>query len=175
MLGGLESFAEGKYDRTPVGDLLPVYLDRPTPGAGNAEYRLVLTREGWLQPWVRLRKTEDEEEKRLGEMPPFRVLNQARGIKPGAVRLSEVQRRSRADRPRPGGPTVRQGPRRRAADRRPLAMGPAPRRPRRERPGTVLAPDDPLARRRRPRSRRSLRASQGRHDVAGGGPARPGP
>ncbi len=33
------SFAEGKYDRTPVGDLLPVYLDRPTPAAGNAEYR----------------------------------------------------------------------------------------------------------------------------------------
>ena len=34
----------------------------------GSEYRLVLTREGWLQPWVRLRKTEDEENKRLAGM-----------------------------------------------------------------------------------------------------------
>ena len=71
MLGGADSFADGKYDRTPVGDLLPVYLDRPTPADRTSEYRLVLTREGWLQPWVRTRKTEDEERQRLGAMPPF--------------------------------------------------------------------------------------------------------
>jgi uncharacterized membrane protein len=94
MLGGPDSFAEGKYDRTPVGDLLPVYLDRPTPAEGNAEFRLVLTREGWLQPWVRLRKTEDEEDKRLTEMSSFWTLNQSRGIKPGAVILSEVRDQS---------------------------------------------------------------------------------
>src|SRR6185437_14707061 len=29
MLGGPDSFADGKYDRTPVGELLPVYLNRP--------------------------------------------------------------------------------------------------------------------------------------------------
>ena len=175
MLGGPESFAEGKYDRTPVGDLLPVYLDRPTPAEGNPEYRLVLTREGWLQPWVRLRKTEDEEDKRLGDMPPLRVLNQARGIKPGAVRLSEVQDASGRTAPALVAQPFGKGRVARAPDRRPLALGPPPRRSRRERPGTVLAPDDPLARRRRPRSRRSLGASQGRHDVAGGRPARPGP
>jgi uncharacterized membrane protein len=90
MLGGGESFAEGKYDKTPVGDLLPVYLDRPTPADGPGEYRLALTREGWLQPWVRLRKTEDEEQKRLAEMPPFPTLNQSRRIKPGAVTLADV-------------------------------------------------------------------------------------
>src|SRR5215204_2760734 len=27
MLGGQESFRNGKYDRTPIGDLLPVYVD----------------------------------------------------------------------------------------------------------------------------------------------------
>jgi uncharacterized membrane protein len=90
MLGGPDSFAEGKYDRTPVGDLLPVYLDRTIPPA-DAEYRLDLTREGRLQPWVRLRKTEDEEEKRLAEMPPFVTLSAARGIKPGATKLEEVR------------------------------------------------------------------------------------
>ncbi len=29
MLGGPDSFADGKYDRTPVGELLPVYLNAP--------------------------------------------------------------------------------------------------------------------------------------------------
>jgi hypothetical protein len=102
MLGGVDSFADGKYDRTPVGELLPVYLNRPLallspgPGAGAApvgdeEYRLVLTREGWLQPWVRLRKTEPEEEQRLGAMASFKTLSRVENIKPGAMVLSEVR------------------------------------------------------------------------------------
>jgi len=28
MLGGMESFQQGKYQRTPIGDMLPVYLER---------------------------------------------------------------------------------------------------------------------------------------------------
>ncbi len=92
MLGGPDSFAEGRYDRTPVGELLPVYLHRtPPPGNGDAEYRLSLTREGLLQPWVRLRKTEEDERKRLDDLPRLPVLNQVRGIKPGAVVLSEAR------------------------------------------------------------------------------------
>ena len=33
MLGGPDSFADGKYDRTPVGELLPVYLSGSTAAA----------------------------------------------------------------------------------------------------------------------------------------------
>ncbi|HEY8505008.1 MAG TPA: glutamine amidotransferase, partial [Gemmataceae bacterium] len=91
MLGGTDSFAEGRYDRTPVGDLLPVYLDRPGDTAADQEYHLVLTREGWLQPWVRTRKTEDEERRRLEGMAPFRVLNTAGNVKPGAGVLAQVR------------------------------------------------------------------------------------
>src|SRR5207237_251064 len=65
----------------------------------EAEYRLVLTREGWLQPWVRMRKTEDDEQQRLASMPAFHTLSQAGGIKPGAVVLAEV--RDSADRTAP--------------------------------------------------------------------------
>jgi uncharacterized membrane protein len=90
MLGGPDSFADGKYDRTPVGELLPVYLNgspaAPSPGA----HRLVLTREGWLQPWVRTRKTEEEERKRLAVMPDFQTLSRVGRIKPGAVTLAEA-------------------------------------------------------------------------------------
>ena len=91
MLGGPDSFAEGKYDKTPIGELLPVYLNRPSVPQDDGEYRLVLTREGWLQPWVRVRKTEDEENKRLAGMSTFQTLSRSGEIKPGAVVLSEVQ------------------------------------------------------------------------------------
>ncbi len=91
MLGGPDSFIEGKYDKTPVGELLPVYLNRPNVLQESEEFRLVLTREGWLQPWVRVRKTEDEENKRLALMSTFQTLSRAGEIKPGAVVLAEVQ------------------------------------------------------------------------------------
>lgn len=90
MLGGPDSFADGKYDRTPIGDLLPVYLDRPAAGRDPAGYRLALTREGWLQPWVRTRKTEAEERTRLAAMPAFRTISTAGTIKPGAAVLAQA-------------------------------------------------------------------------------------
>jgi uncharacterized membrane protein len=92
MLGGPDSFATGRYDRTPVGNLLPVYVDQNlAPSArGQHEYRLALTREGWLQPWVRLRETEPEERQRLSGMTPFRMLTSISRIKPAATVLAEV-------------------------------------------------------------------------------------
>ncbi len=91
MLGGMESFAEGKFARTPIGDLLPVYLNRaPEPVPSGAELRLALTREGWLQPWVRLRANEAEDRQRLGDMPPLELLNPVSGLKPGATVLASA-------------------------------------------------------------------------------------
>ena len=46
MLGGPDSFADGKYDRTPVGELLPVYLDR----VRRAARRRVRGRIAWCSP-----------------------------------------------------------------------------------------------------------------------------
>jgi hypothetical protein len=91
MLGGAESFVEGKFQHTAVGDMLPIYLDRPAkaPPAGS-QLSLALTREGWLQPWVRLRTTESEERRRLGELPPLDLLNRAGTAKPAASVLAAV-------------------------------------------------------------------------------------
>ncbi|AWM36563.1 hypothetical protein GobsT_56240 [Gemmata obscuriglobus] len=90
MLGGPDSFASGRYDRTPVGDLLPVYLDGAAPPTGG-EHQLVLSREGWLQPWVRTQRTEGEETARLGAMPPFHTLNATGAAKPGAAVLAHAR------------------------------------------------------------------------------------
>ena len=90
MLGGNHSFGEGGYQRTAVGDMLPVYLDRGDPLAIRAQYRLLLSREGWLQPWVRLRTNEQDESIRLAAMPEFKSLNSVQSIKPGASVLAQV-------------------------------------------------------------------------------------
>jgi uncharacterized membrane protein len=90
MLGGQESFREGSFARTPIGDMLPVYLDRATEASGPNQFRMDLTREGWLQPWARLRNNEAEEKIRLDEMPPFQVLNRVGESKPGASTIATV-------------------------------------------------------------------------------------
>ncbi len=91
MLGGQESFREGKYDRTPVGRMLPVYLDKGTAQTAGQGWRLALSREGWLQPWARLRSTETEEQIRLKQWPAFSTLNRIGNLKPGATVIAEVQ------------------------------------------------------------------------------------
>jgi uncharacterized membrane protein len=98
MLGGKESFQQGKFDRTPIGRILPVYLDQLSQPEGPrfagtqtiTQVHLNLTREGWLQPWARLRDNEQDEQQRLLEMPAFRVFNRVRAIKPGASIVATV-------------------------------------------------------------------------------------
>jgi uncharacterized membrane protein len=90
MLGGKESFVEGGYQRGAVGEMLPVYLDRSGAASAASGFRLLLTREGWLQPWVRVRTNEEDERKRLAEMPSFKTVNHVPSIKPGASILAQV-------------------------------------------------------------------------------------
>lgn len=90
MLGGAESFRQGQYERTPVGRMLPLYLDAPDPIPSPAGYRLALTRDGWLQPWARLRSTETEEQTRLKELPAFHTMNSVGRLKPGATVVAEA-------------------------------------------------------------------------------------
>jgi uncharacterized membrane protein len=90
MLGGMESFQQGNYKRTPIGDILPVYLNATELTQMPGPVRLGLTREGWLQEWARLRDSESAEKKRLQEMSAFHVLNAVREVKPGASVIATV-------------------------------------------------------------------------------------
>lgn len=92
MLGGMESFQEGKYVRTPIGDMLPVYLDRDDNSYdGPPAVNYQLGREGWLQAWARLRDNEADERARIEGMGAFHVLNKVRGLKPGASSIASVR------------------------------------------------------------------------------------
>ncbi len=99
MLGGMECFQEGKYARTPIGDMLPVYLDRDEGAAAGGEVQMQLAREGWLQAWARLRDNESDERARLDAMPRFEVLNRVRGLKPGASVIATVRDEKGAEMP----------------------------------------------------------------------------
>ena len=90
MMGGQESFRQGDYDRTPIGEMLPVDLSREMKSPDSGVH-LTLTRDGWLQPWVRLRTEETAEEDRLKLMPEFRTVNSTAFVRPGAVVMAEVQ------------------------------------------------------------------------------------
>jgi uncharacterized membrane protein len=93
MLGGQESFQQGEYARTPIGDVLPVYLDFIKDTSPLDRLKFSLTREGWLQPWARLYETESEERQRFERMDraPFRVINRVRDVKPGSSVIGEVR------------------------------------------------------------------------------------
>ncbi len=101
MLGGMESFYEGKYLRTPIGDMLPVYLDQNDggPAAPPGPVHFQLAREGWLQAWARLRDNEAEERTRIDAMQPFEVFNRVRGLKPGASVIASARDEKGAEMP----------------------------------------------------------------------------
>ena len=90
MLGGSECYQPGGWSHTPVARMLPVYLDGVAAGAPVEDARFKLTREGWLEPWIRLRSGEPEEEARQKGMAAFYSVNPVAGIKPGASVLATV-------------------------------------------------------------------------------------
>ena len=94
VLGGQETYQEGGYQKTPIGNILPLYLGSPAKGIrlpGGAGGHWNLTREGWLTPWARLRSTESEERAVQTDIPPFLVHNPTNGLKPGATLLASIE------------------------------------------------------------------------------------
>ena len=92
LLGGQETLEKGGYRHTPLGDIAPVYLsENQSPSREGETFRLDLTREGWLESWLRLRSTEQAEKKRLADVVPFATLNVPGRVKPGATMLASVK------------------------------------------------------------------------------------
>ena len=91
MLGGQDSFKPGGYDRTPIGDILPVFLDRLQPSGRLGAARIALSREGWLEDWMRLRDNEAAERDRLEALTAFEIVSRAGALKPGATVLATLQ------------------------------------------------------------------------------------
>ncbi|MCO8123195.1 hypothetical protein NHH03_15710 [Stieleria sp. TO1_6] len=89
LLGGQEMFQGRVFADSVLGDLSPVYVSRSSPAEAD-RYAVQLTREGMLQPWMRLRETADLEAKRLRTMTDFTSVNAIGSLKPGAYQLATV-------------------------------------------------------------------------------------
>lgn len=91
VLGGMESLDAGGYKGTPIGEMLPVYLDPETPGDEPLSGKYELTREGMLEPWARLKDNEGDEDTRISGMPMFRNVHKLPGIRPGSMEIARLE------------------------------------------------------------------------------------
>lgn len=96
MTGGRDTLSLGGYRRTQIGELLPVWLDvnrgSTASDAANTTqaWRWELTREGRLEPWVRLRTEHAQEQARRAAMPAFQIVSRVGQPKPGATVLAQL-------------------------------------------------------------------------------------
>jgi uncharacterized membrane protein len=83
MVGGEQSFGDGRYGETPLADVLPV---APVDGTRMAEgeVRPRLTAEGRRHPVASLAPGETQNEAAWGGLPPVTAVNLARALPPGA-------------------------------------------------------------------------------------------
>ena len=96
-LGGQESLRGRNFRDSILGQMLPVYGDSREPELFEPQLgserinplRFRLTREGWLQPFLRLEDNETDENRRIEAMPDFLVWNEIEGVKAGARVLAE--------------------------------------------------------------------------------------
>lgn len=98
LLGGQEAFAEDAMRETPLGELAPIYGASSSAVSGDAKpvgpYRIELTQEGMLQPWLRLSDNEAGEVESVRSQPIFRTLNLGGQVKPGASILAYAEART---------------------------------------------------------------------------------
>jgi uncharacterized membrane protein len=99
MLGGPRAFAEGGYAGTPVGDVLPVVLERParaTESNAVSHLKVALTRGGEAHAVTQIASTEAASAARWRELPTVTSVNTLTQVKPGAtVLLSGTDERRR--------------------------------------------------------------------------------
>jgi hypothetical protein len=90
-LGGPRSFSEGGWAGTPLGDALPVVLDRGSRGPQYPPAELVVkpTRTGVSHPSTQIADTAEATMEKWRELPTVTSLNPLREAKPGANVLLE--------------------------------------------------------------------------------------
>ena len=91
MMGGRNSFSGGRYENSPIADILPVQLspaDR-TPIIGKL--KLAVTDYGRTHPLMRLSPDANVNTKRWADLPPLNDFNKTLDAKVGAIVLARGQ------------------------------------------------------------------------------------
>jgi uncharacterized membrane protein len=96
MMGGRNSFSGGRYENSPIADILPVSLsagDR-TPIIGKL--KLAVTDYGRTHPLMRLSPDASANTKQWGDLPPLNDFNKTLDAKVGAIVLARGQPESKS-------------------------------------------------------------------------------
>ena len=90
MLGGRQSFDEGKFSNSPIADILPVVLGGSEPGKsyGTEPLKLQLTDYGRSHPLMQLSSEELQNEQKWKTLPEIEEFNWIKEAKPGAMVLA---------------------------------------------------------------------------------------
>src|SRR4029079_8789876 len=96
VLGGGRSFAEGGYAGTPIGEALPIVIEKS--GSGFTHVKVHPTRAGEAHAVTQLGDTEQASAERWKTMPQLTSVNQIDAIKPGATVLLSATDDRRRDR-----------------------------------------------------------------------------
>jgi uncharacterized membrane protein len=99
VLGGQHALGEGGYAGTPVADVLPVVLDRPSKATPSPSAIKVLpTRAGEAHAVTQLGETQEASADRWKTLPPLTSVNPIQAVKPGATVLLSGPDERRRDR-----------------------------------------------------------------------------
>ncbi|MEE2821594.1 MAG: glutamine amidotransferase [Acidobacteriota bacterium] len=94
MLGGSSAFAAGKYQNTPIEEILPVWLyeeeDRPRSLYIQEESKIQLTNQGLRHPAFQLSGEDAQNLSQWDSIPALLDWNVVKGIKSGATILARL-------------------------------------------------------------------------------------
>ena len=93
MIGGPLSFGAGRYQGTPIAELLPWKLPSGQQTDDKTTFVPMLTNGGGLHPVTRLRFDPSENERLWSSMPPLEGLNLSAGLQKGVWLLGHPDRR----------------------------------------------------------------------------------
>jgi uncharacterized membrane protein len=95
MMGGRNSFAGGKYQNSPIADILPVQMapEASTPIIGRL--KLAITDYGRTHPLMKLSPGADANVKQWSDLPPLNDFNRTLEAKVGGIVLARGQAEQR--------------------------------------------------------------------------------
>src|SRR5467141_3552514 len=97
MMGGRNSFAGGKYQNSPIADILPVQMATEDRIPIIGRLKLAITDYGRTHPLMRLSPDANVNTKRWSDLPPLNDFNKTLDAKVGAIVLARGQGEQRGN------------------------------------------------------------------------------
>src|SRR5437870_13176695 len=91
MMGGRNSFAGGKYQNSPIADILPVQMATEDRIPIIGKLKLAVTDYGRTHPLMKLSPDASANTKQWSDLPPLNDFNKTLDAKVGAIVLARGQ------------------------------------------------------------------------------------